>query len=178
LLLAVVPVTLGITAPLSGSLSDRYGTRPITVTGLIVLLFGYYAMSTLTANTTALGFVLRFMPIGIGMGIFQSPNNSAIMGSAPKERLGIVSGMLAITRSLGQTTGVAVLGAVWAARTFLIAGLPIIGSATELPPSAQVNALSDTFILSVILIGCALAIAIVAWAQEKRRSAIVGKVVT
>jgi EmrB/QacA subfamily drug resistance transporter len=178
LLLAVVPISLGIFAPLSGSLSDRYGTRPITVSGLIVLLLGYYAMSTLNASTNEAGFILRFLPIGIGMGIFQSPNNSAIMGSAPQERLGIASGMLAITRSLGQTTGVAILGAVWAARAFLIEGLPISGSATQLPPDAQVRALSDIFILSVVFIGCALLIALGAWAQEKRGSTLAKKVAT
>ena len=100
------------------------------------------------------------------------------MGSAPGERLGIASGMLAMTRSLGQTTGVAILGAIWAARAFLVEGLPISGSATQLPPVAQVNALSDTFTLTILIIGFALVIAIASWAQEKRASRITEKVAT
>jgi hypothetical protein len=79
---------------------------------------------------------------------------------------------------LGQTTGVAILGAVWAARAFLIESLPISGSATQLPPDAQVKALSNIFLLCTIIIGCALIIAIGAWAQEKRGSTLAEKVAT
>jgi EmrB/QacA subfamily drug resistance transporter len=167
LLLAVVPIGLGISAPLSGSLSDRLGTRPITVAGLGVLLLGYYALSTLTANTTATGFLLRFLPIGVGMGIFQSPNNSAIMGSAPAHRLGIVSGMLAFNRTLGQTTGIALLGALWAGRVIFYAGESLSGGATEGSPGAQANGLQDTFLAMTIAIGLALLLAL--WAFFKHR---------
>jgi EmrB/QacA subfamily drug resistance transporter len=167
LILAVVPIGLGITAPLSGSLSDRLGTRPITVAGLAILLIGYYALSKLTAETSATGFLLRFLPIGIGMGIFQSPNNSAIMGSAPAHRLGIVSGMLAFTRTLGQTTGIALLGALWAGRVIFYAGESLSGGATEASPGAQANALQDTFLAMTIAIGLALLLAL--WAFFKHR---------
>jgi EmrB/QacA subfamily drug resistance transporter len=167
LLLAVVPIGLGISAPLSGSLSDRLGTRPITVAGLGVLLLGYYALSTLTANTSATGFLLRFLPIGVGMGIFQSPNNSAIMGSAPAQRLGIVSGMLAFNRTLGQTTGIALLGALWAGRVIFYAGESLSGGATEASPGAQANGLQDTFLAMTIAIGLALLLAL--WAFFRHR---------
>jgi len=66
-LLAVVPIAMGVTAPIAGSLSDRLGTRPITVIGLSMLLVGYYAVGTLSTETTAVGYVLRFLPVGIGM---------------------------------------------------------------------------------------------------------------
>ena len=167
LLLAVVPLGLFISAPLSGSLSDRLGTRPITVVGLMVLLLGYYALSTLSADTDAIGFLLRFLPIGVGMGIFQSPNNSAIMGSAPSHRLGIVSGMLAFTRTLGQTTGIALLGALWAGRVIFYAGESLSGGATEASPAAQANALQDTFLSMTAAIGLALLLAL--WAFFKHR---------
>ena len=153
LLLAVVPIALGVTAPLSGSLSDRFGTRPITVIGLVVLVFGYYTLSTLSTDTTVAGYLLRFLPIGIGMGVFQSPNNSAIMGTASRKRLGIVSGMLAITRTMGQTTGIALLGALWAGRVFYYAGEALSGGATEAAPEAQAAALQDTFLSMVVAIG-------------------------
>jgi EmrB/QacA subfamily drug resistance transporter len=168
LLLAVVPVGLGVTAPISGSLSDRFGTRPITVIGLAVLLVGFFALSTLGEDTTAPGYIIRFLPIGIGIGMFQSPNNSAIMGSAPRERLGIASGMLAVTRTLGQTTGIAVLGAVWASRVISYAPLAAGGGATAAPPSAQVAALQDTFLVTTLLIAIALALAGWALVQDRR----------
>lgn len=168
LLLAIVPITMGITAPISGSLSDRLGTRPITVTGLLVLLAGYFSVSTLSIQTTALGYVLRFLPIGVGMGIFQSPNNSAIMGSAPRARLGVASGLLAITRTLGQTSGIAVLGALWAGRVaYRLGGAPS-GGATAAPAAIQVGALHDTFLTVVILIGLALILGVWGLVQERR----------
>jgi EmrB/QacA subfamily drug resistance transporter len=167
ILLAVVPIALGITAPLSGSLSDRYGTRPITVTGLAVLLFGYIAMSTINVQSNYWGFLIRFLPIGIGMGIFQSPNNSAILGSAPQGRLGIVSGMLAITRTLGLTTGIAILGALWASRVFFYVGRTLAGGATNASPNAQVSALHDTFLVMAVLMAAALSLA--TWALVRGR---------
>ncbi len=170
LLLAVVPIALGITAPLSGSLSDRFGTRPITVIGLAVLVIGYYALSTLKVDTSAAGYILRFMPIGIGMGIFQSPNNSAIMGTASRQRLGVVSGMLAMTRTLGQTTGIALLGALWASRVFYYAGQALSDSATEASPEAQAAALNDTFLIIVVAMVTNLLLAIGAMIQERRRA--------
>lgn len=170
LLLAVVPMALGVMAPLAGSLSDRLGTRPITVVGLAVLLVGYAAVSTLSVKTTALGYALRFIPVGLGMGIFQSPNNSAIMGAAPRERLGIASGMLALTRALGQTTGIALLSAAWASRTFAYAGRAYGGDATAAPATAQVAALEDVFVGLVVIMAMALAIAIWAWVRERRVS--------
>jgi EmrB/QacA subfamily drug resistance transporter len=169
LLLAVVPIGLGITAPLSGSFSDRFGTRPITVIGLAVLVIGYYALSTLKVDTTAAGYLLRFLPIGIGMGIFQSPNNSAIMGTASRQRLGIVSGILAITRTLGQTTGIALLGALWTGRVFYYAGQALSEGATGASPEAQTAALGDTFLIIVVAMAANLLLAIGAMIQERRR---------
>lgn len=168
LLMAVVPLTLAVFAPLSGSLSDRFGTRPITVIGLVVLAIGYLALSTLQVDTGAMGFVLRFLPIGIGMGVFQSPNNSAIMGSASRWNLGIVSGMLAATRTMGQTTGVALLGAIWATRVFAHAGEIISGGASAASAQAQVSALHDTFVIMTVIIILALVMAIWALVQERR----------
>ncbi len=167
-LMAVVPVALAVIAPLSGALSDRFGTRPLSVVGLFVLLVGYYALSTLDVETSAAGFVLRFLPIGVGMGTFQSPNNSAIMGTAPRERLGVASGLLAITRTLGQTAGIAALGALWAARVFHHAGGVLPGGATEASAVAQVAALQDTFHSTVLLMAVALGLGVWGLARERR----------
>jgi MFS family permease len=168
LLLAVVPVALGITAPLSGSLSDRLGTRPITVLGLVILSLGYLLLSQVDSQTSILGFVLRFLPIGIGMGIFQSPNNSAVMGTVPRERLGVASGLLSITRSLGQTSGIAVLGAVWAARVAIYAGGPLVGGATTADPAAQVAGLQDTFMTVMVMMFAALGLSVWGLFEERR----------
>ena len=176
-MMAVIPVLMGITAPIAGSLSDRFGTRPITVIGLVILFLGYFAVQGLNAQTSTFEYILRFAPIGLGMGVFQSPNNSAIMGAAPKDRLGIVSGLLAVTRTLGQTTGIALLGAIWANRVFHYAGGPIMEGATAAPANAQVNGLQDTFFFLVVLIFVALALGIWGLLYERKKSQIPTQVI-
>jgi EmrB/QacA subfamily drug resistance transporter len=166
-LLAVVPVALGLTSPLAGSLSDRFGTRPIAVIGLVLLVIGYAAMSTLDDQTTTLGYILRLLPIGLGMGIFMSANNSAIMGAAPRSQLGIVSGLLSISRTLGQVIGIAILGAVWAARVFYHAGQTLPGGATTAPPDVQIAALQDTFTGMIIFMTVALGLGL--WGLNRER---------
>ena len=174
-LLAIVPVAVGVTAPISGALSDRLGTRPITVIGLAMLLGGFLAVSTLSTETTAVGYVLRFLPIGMGIGIFQSPNNSAVMGSVPRTRLGVASGLLSVTRTLGQSTGIAALGALWASRVAFRAGSALPAGATEAPAAAQVAGLNDTFGVAVILIGLALLLALWGLVQERRNRRLAGQ---
>jgi EmrB/QacA subfamily drug resistance transporter len=168
LLMAAVPLAVGVVSPLSGALSDRVGTRPITVVGLAMVMVGFWALSTVSVEMTALGYVLRFLPIGIGLGTFQSPNNSAVMGSVPRQRLGVASGLLSITRIVGQTTGIAVLSAVWAGRVVVYHGAPLPEGATSAPAAAQVAGLQDIFLVIVGLIGLGLALSIWALMQEKR----------
>ncbi len=168
LLLAVVPIALGIVSPISGVLSDRVGSRPISVLGLAVTLLGYLALSTLSTETTAVGFMLRYVLVGVGVGLFQSPNNSAMMGTAPRERLGVASGLLAMTRNLGQTVGIAVLGALWAALVFGAAGGPVAGGATAAPLAAQAAGLAGVSRIVAGLVGVALLVALWAWWGERR----------
>lgn len=167
LLLSVVPVMLGITSPISGAASDRFGTRQIATLGLALLLIGYLGLHSLSTDTSALGYALRFVPIGLGFGVFQSPNNTAIMSAAPRSQTGVVSGMLAISRTLGQTAGIAILGTVWASLVVHYAGKPIPGGATEAASALQVAALQDTFLIVSGII--AVAVALSAWATFTSR---------
>jgi EmrB/QacA subfamily drug resistance transporter len=173
--MAVVPLGLGITAPLAGSLSDRFGTRLITVTGLAGVVVGYYALSTLEIGTSAAGLVSRFLPIGIGMGIFQSPNNSAIMGSAARDQLGIVSSTLAATRTVGQTSGVALLGALWASRALNYASAEGVDSASSASAGAQAAALQDTYLVTMALVATSLLLALVTWYLRPSRIKVRGR---
>ena len=173
MLLAVVPVSAGLSSPISGSLSDRFGTRPITTLGLAVLVIGYLGLTTLSEGTSAAGYVARFLPIGLGAGIFQSPNNSAIMGAATRQQLGVVSGLLSITRTLGQTSGIAAIGAFWAARVSFYAGTDFKAGPTRTNIEAQVHGLRDALSGIVILIGVALILNIwgllLEWIQRNKR---------
>ncbi len=168
-LLAVVPVSLGIAAPLSGSLSDRIGPRPVLVVGLAIMVAGYLGVSTLDTDTTAWHYILLTLPIGAGIGVFQSPNNSAVMGAVPPDRLGVTSGMLTITRISGQITGIAVLATVWTSRVSAAGGS---GDPTKASPAAQVAGLQDTMLIVAGLVAIALLLAVWGWRQERRSLAL------
>ena len=160
LLLTTTMVFFGLSSPIAGILSDRFGYRLIAAAGLVMMAFGCYTISTLTAQTSVLGFVLRVLPLGLGMGIFQSPNNSAVMGSVPRERLGVVSGVNVIGRTLGNTAGVAALGALWASRVSVYAGPEFAGDVTEAVAVAQTGALRDVSFVAMAIVGLALAMSV------------------
>ena len=84
--------------------------------GLVVLFASFLLIQTIGVGTTAAQFALVLAPVGLGMGIFQSPNNSAIMGSVPTHQLGVAGGMLGLNRPLGQIFGFAILVTFWASR--------------------------------------------------------------
>ena len=156
LLLTTTMVSFGLASPFAGILSDRFGYRLIATAGLVMLAYGCYTVSTLTAETSISGYVLRVLPLGLGMGIFQSPNNSAVMGSVPRERLGVVSGVNVIGRTLGNTSGVAALGALWASRVFVYAGPDFAGDVTEAAAALQTAALRDVAFAAMAIVGLAL----------------------
>lgn len=169
LFLVVVPVALGVTAPLAGSLSDRYGTRGISLLGLVIVVFACLSIASLEEDTSAFGYVVRLLPLGLGAGLFQSPNNSAIMGSAPRARLGVVSGLLSLSRTLGQVTGLPLMGALFASRVLSLSELPAGMNASEGPPWAIVEGLEFTFGTAAIVIAVATVLAAVGFGINQRR---------
>jgi EmrB/QacA subfamily drug resistance transporter len=167
--LGAIPITMGIVAPMSGTLSDRIGSRPVTVVGLALMTIAYaIAGFWFEGATTALVVVIVGLIIGLGFGIFQSPNNSAILGSVPHDQLGVTSGMLTINRTTASLTGIAVLGALWAARTAVYAGG---GEVANAPAAAQAAALADTMIVAAVLVGMALFLALWAWRSKQHEDA-------
>ena len=166
LLIAPTPLLLGVTAPISGSISDRVGPRRVLVFGLGVLVITYLLMTLLQADSPKWLIAAIMAPAGIGMGIFQSPNNSAVMGSAPSERLGVTSAMLTITRNTGQLTGISVLGALWALRVSYYNGATI--DAQIAPGASQAAALRDVGAVNAALIGVALALSLWGLVEERR----------
>jgi EmrB/QacA subfamily drug resistance transporter len=166
LIVAAVPVSLIFVSPTSGVLSDRIGPRPVTVAGLAVLVAAYTLVSLVGMDAPIILFVIALLPIGVGTGIFQSPNNSAVLGSVPQHRLGVTSGMLTITRITGQITGIAVLGTIWAMRVSAISGVG--GDPTAAPPAAQAHALQDTARVVAALMVVSLVLAAWGWRKERR----------
>lgn len=170
LLMMANPIAMGLVAPVAGSLSDRYGSRGISLVGLTLIIIGCLTVSTLNQEVTALGFVARLIPFGIGQGMFQSPNNNAIMSAAPRDRLGVASGLLALSRTLGQTTGLPMMGALFASLVLTFAGLPSGTDPSTAPPAALVAGINGTYRTAAFFILGALVLAAAAlWIDSRRQ---------
>jgi predicted MFS family arabinose efflux permease len=112
LLLTAFPVVIAVVAPISGRMADRFGTRWLAAIGMMILAIGLLQLSRLDPSSSTWGVVWPQTVAALGMALFQSPNNSAIMGAAPRDRQGVAAGMLATGRTMGQSLSVAVAGAV------------------------------------------------------------------
>ena len=166
LLLAVSPVLGGVISPFSGSLSDRYGPRIVTLFGLILLAIGCLLISTFDTSLTMLGYLLRYAPFGLGLGMFQSPNNSAIMGGVPKERLGIASGLLSLSRTLGQIAGLPLMASLFATLTLTHDHLAPSVDVTTAPADGLVYGVQGTFRFAALVILAATGLAAERWRRE------------
>jgi MFS family permease len=114
LLLTPLPLTVALVSPLTGSLADRFGTRRLAAAGMLVAATGLALLSFVDAATSAGRLVLDLVVIGVGQATFQPPNNSALMGAAPRGRQGVAAGILASGRVVGQSVSVAVAGVLFA----------------------------------------------------------------
>jgi EmrB/QacA subfamily drug resistance transporter len=112
LIMTSSPLAVMVVAPFSGSLSDRMGTRTLACLGAGTCALSLFLISQLPVSASSADIVWRLALFGLGTGIFQSPNNSAVMGSAPRPHLGIASGILATMRNVGMVLGIATGGAV------------------------------------------------------------------
>lgn len=172
LLMMANPIAMGLVAPLAGSLSDRFGSRVISLVGLVIMIFACLGMATLHQGIGPLGIVLRLIPLGLGFGIFQSPNNSAIMGAAPRERLGVVSGLVSLSRTLGNTTGLPLMGSIFTAQVLAFSGLQTGHAVTSAEPLALIAGITNTYLTAVFFILAALSLAVFAWQFDRRKRAI------
>jgi len=152
--LLIMPVTMAILSPISGRLSDRLGSRALASGGMFIIALGLIWMSSLTVDSPLWHSESGLMLIGIGMGVFSSPNTSAVMGSVDRKKLGIASGTLATMRFSGQATSLAVMGAIVAtvAGSASISGL-FIGDPSSVIIGAEdfVRGMDLAFLVSALI---------------------------
>lgn len=136
LLFTAWPMVIMVVAPAAGMLAERIHAGYMGLAGLLVMTFGLVMLGLLPAAPSHFGLVWRLVVCGMGFGIFQSPNNSIMIASAPQHRSGSASGMLASARLVGQTTGAAMVallfhlngGSVTRSGLFVAAGFSLLGA--------------------------------------------------
>src|SRR5258708_13868146 len=95
-------VGVAAAAPLGGWFDDRMPVSTLAGSGLLVMSAGLIAMLCLPGDSSAVMIGLRLGICGVGFGFFQAPNNHALMSSAPIDRAGAASGLIAMSRVTGQ----------------------------------------------------------------------------
>ncbi len=111
-----VPLVMSVVSPVSGYLSDRTNSYILSSIGIGMAAISILSLGFLNAYSNSIDVALRLSLLGFGMGLFQAPNNSIIMGSLPKEQLGIAAGVMGTMRNMGMVIGVAVSGAIFSNR--------------------------------------------------------------
>lgn len=146
LLLTPLPLTIAVIAPISGALADRIGSRWLAAGGLLIACIGLAFISQLNAQSSLWDIIWRLVLTGAGQAMFQSPNNSALMGAAPRSRQGVAAGFLATGRVVGQSISVALAGAIFASLGGALAGSLLVAQQFHATLSlAQVSVLQQNF---------------------------------
>jgi EmrB/QacA subfamily drug resistance transporter len=164
-----MPIMIILIAPLSGSLSDRMDSRYMSSVGMAIMACGMWQLSNLKADSAYIFLILGLATIGLGSGLFQTPNNSAVMGSVLATKRGVASGVLATMRNMGMVLGVAISGAIFSSsRHWLIGTLKARGFQNmDVTKVAFAEALHITYLVGA---GFALTAAAVSLVKGSTRS--------
>jgi EmrB/QacA subfamily drug resistance transporter len=106
----MLPLLVGfvLMGPLSGWLSDRFGARLFSTVGMLIQVVGFLLLTALPANFDYIWFAILLFMLGLGQGMFSSPNTSSVMNSVPADQRGAASGMRATFQNSGSLVSIGV----------------------------------------------------------------------
>jgi EmrB/QacA subfamily drug resistance transporter len=120
--LCIVPVMIGVIAPIGGALYDALGARLPTLSGMLICVAACILLGKALDSAGITLLMLALAVFGVGQGLFISPNNSAIVAAAPANLTGEAGGLLNVTRSLGVSIGVAAAASLLSWRLAALTG--------------------------------------------------------
>lgn len=147
------PLLMAIAAPLSGYLSERVSPVILTSSGLGILMLGLFYLATLDAASAIWQVAVGQGIMGIGNGMFQSPNNNSVLSSVPASKVGLASGISALMRNVGMVSGTAVAVSVFENKR-----QQELAAMTVLNQDAYMNAFLSAYHLALIIGACFAAI--------------------
>ena len=158
-LMTPTALALAVLSPVSGWLSERVDARLLSSAGLTIKGIAFMILSSLELGATPFDIITRLALLGVGLGLFQTPNNNSLMSSIPQDRLGVGSSFLSIVRSFGQSVGVALTTTIVSARLLAVTGQTSLTSlasaagaeATALSLSAFMQGYRYTYITAGVL---------------------------
>ena len=110
----LIPLALGmlIASPIAGVHADRHGSRALAAVGMLVSAAGLAAMTSLQVHTPYWQSGLWLLIVGVGSGMFNSPNTAAMMGAVPAHRRGIAAGARTLVQNTGAVLSIAFVLAI------------------------------------------------------------------
>ncbi|MDQ0191022.1 MFS transporter [Alicyclobacillus cycloheptanicus] len=171
LCMMVIPLGMTLFTPISGVLADRLSTRILTAAGMSFAILGS-ALLAADARFVHEGggyplLLAGFFLVGAGLGVFTPPNNSSVMGHAPRAHLGVTGSVLNLARTLGMSLGVT-LGSL-----FYQFFLSVHGAANEAhaTPLQMVHAFGDAYLLIAVIGLLALVLSVIHASPSRRHHA-------
>ena len=178
LIMAPTALAFAVLGPISGRLSDRYGWRWFAVAGLVMSLASMLALASVTA-TASIGLIAGALVMqGIGMGMFFSPNASAVLSTVERERYGIATAFMNMTRNTASVTGLGLATAIVTATMGSMGFEPSLDLAATGGGAGARAAFTDGLRTAYLVMGGLLALAIVlslVGVREKATEAIGGE---
>ena len=162
LLLTVTSMTTIVVGPISGTLSDRFGPARFSTIGAGAIVVSSFFMLGFDLQTGVPAIIPVLVLLGVGIGTFNPPNNSIIMGAVPRDRLGTASALIATLRQVGISLGMAFAGTIFSARRvihqakLIHRGLDTGDAANLSIPLAFHDALLISIFLGSIVVMCTL----------------------
>jgi len=101
------PVAMAVVSPFSGALSDKIGSVVLTTAGLVINGMALILLANINLHTSLVLILVYIAFMGLSLGLFQAPNNSGIMGSVPKNKLGAANGITQLIKNIGMVIGIA-----------------------------------------------------------------------
>jgi EmrB/QacA subfamily drug resistance transporter len=102
-------LTMAIIAPFSGKLADRFEPRLIATLGCAIVACGLLVLSLMNTETSATYIASALLLIGLGFGLFSTPNNNAIMGATHPNEVGVASASMNLARTIGNLIGMSLV---------------------------------------------------------------------
>ncbi|MFQ3248356.1 MAG: EmrB/QacA subfamily drug resistance transporter [Glaciecola sp.] len=108
-ILLMQALCMAIVAPFAGKLADRFQARIVATIGCSIVALGFLFLNQIDSSTTAIYIGASLGLVGLGFGLFSTPNNSAIMGAVKEQEVGVASASMNLSRTIGNLVGMSIV---------------------------------------------------------------------
>jgi EmrB/QacA subfamily drug resistance transporter len=165
-LLMACPLATALAAPLAGTLSDRLGTSLLSTLGLAAEALGLWCISHLDIASSSASVALTLALVGLGLGVFQTPNMSFVMGAIPRAQQGVAGSMSQMMRTLGVVLGVTGASMLFGSRRAVHAQRLHLSAVSD--PQSFIPAFQDVFVVSAVVCVIAFGLSLLRKTESSR----------